>query len=440
MNKMKKLRLTLFLFTISAIGYSQCIDERIGNAVNNGKWQVLRNLYSTQEDKLQSPLLHPLSNFFINHFYNRPDSALYYGTKLLNEHQSELGGAVGNIIYLMAGDFARVGDFENASDILHQFNEALKTAGMEPVPLFVAFENQNRIIAQNGGFSVIRPEHDVKVSLKYHHNRREPGMIFVETKLNNMECNATYDTGAGANMLSRELADKLGVYIHDFKGIDIAGVHTDSSKFAIVDSLRLGEIVYRNVPFQVVDFTTGDHAADSVMNQLNLQCVIGTQTMLPLEEIHFDFKNGSLIIPAKQTQKPNVAPNIYFSGGNVFIMSIYDKKTNEVIDAMLDTGASITQLTSKYYNRNKSLFMGITPNDSIRMAGIGGIKIAKTISTQWEYRINDTDYSEDSVMINTDLDADVISQYDCLFGLPSLTKHDLVIINFKNMSIHLMHR
>lgn len=337
----------------------------------------------------------------------------------------------------MADNFARVGDFENAFNILHQFNEALKTAGIESVPLFVAFENQNRIMAQNGGFSVILSEHDVKIPLKYHNNRRAPGMIFVTAKLNNMECNVTYDTGAGANMLSQELANKLGVHIHDFEGVDIVGVHTDSSKFTIVDSLRLGEVVYRNVPFQVVNFATGHDAADLVMNQLNLQCVIGTQTMLPLKEIQFDFKNGNLIIPAKQTQKPNFAPNICFSGGNVFIMSIYDKKTNEVIDAMLDTGASITQLTSKYYNRNKSLFLGITPNDSIRMAGIGGIKVAKTISTQWEYRISDADYSKDSVIINTDTDIDVVSQYDCLFGLPSLTQHDLVIINFKNMWVKL---
>lgn len=92
---MKKLILTLFIFAISAIGYSQSIDERIGSAVNNGKWQVLRSLYSTEGHKLQSPLLHPLSKFFINHFYNQPDSALYYGTKLLNEHQSELGGGSG---------------------------------------------------------------------------------------------------------------------------------------------------------------------------------------------------------------------------------------------------------------------------------------------------------------------------------------------------------
>lgn len=430
---MKKLIVVFLALATFITGYSQSIDERIGNTINKGEWQNLRNLYLTEGGKLQSPFLHPLSKFFIHHFYNQPDSALHYGTKLLNEHQSKLGGSVGNVIYLLSDDFARIGDFENASNILHQFNEALKVAGMASVPLFVASENQYRAIAQRGGFSVIRPKGDVTVPIKYHNNRRNPGMLFVKVALNNTECNATYDTGAGANIISPELVAKLGVHIHDFEGVDIDGVRTGSSKFVLVDSLLLGDIVYKNIPFQVVDFTTGHHAADSVMNQLNLQCVIGTQTMLPLEEIQLDFKNGNLIIPAKQTQKPDFAPTMYLSGENVFIMSVYDKKTNEVIDAMIDTGASITQLTSKYYNRNKSLFLGITPTDSIRMAGIGGVKVSKVISAPWEYRIGDANFLKDSVTINTDADTDIVSQNDCLFGLPSLTQHDLIIFNFKDM-------
>lgn len=434
---MKKVMFVLIALTLSIVGYSQSIDERISNTINKSEWQELRSLYSAEGGQLQSPLLHPLSKFFINHFYNQPDSALYYGAKLLSEHQPELGSSVGGIIYLMADDFAKVGDYENASNLLHQFNEALKAAGVAPAPTFVAFENQNRIIAQRGGFSVARLEHDVTIPLVYHHTRRDPGMIFVRTKLNNVECNATYDTGAGVNVLSQELADRLGVCVHDFAGVEIVGVHSDSSKFAIVDSLCLGDIVYRNVPFQIVDFATGHHAADSALEQLNLQCVIGVQTMLPLEEIQFDFKNGNLIVPAKQTQKPNAAPTIYLSGENALILSIHDKRSGAMIDALLDTGASVTQLTSKYYHQNKELFLGITPSDSIRMAGIGGIKVAKTISTQWDYRINDTDCSEDSVVINTDLDVDAVSQYDCLFGLSSLTQHDLVTINFKDMCMKL---
>lgn len=430
---MKKWIWTLFIVVLAADGYGQSIDERISSAVNNGKWQTLRDLYLTEGDKLQTPLLHPLSRFFLFHFYNRPDSALYYGTELLREHQSELGGSTGNILYLMANDFARVGDFENASGILHQFNEACRTAGMDPPPLFVALENQNRMIARQGGFSVVRPERDVTIPVHYHHDRSNPGMLFVESKLNSIDCTATYDTGAGVNMISQELADRLGVRLYGFKGLDVSGIHTDSTRFAIIDSLRLGSIMYRNVPFQVVDFTMGHPEADSVVNRLNLQCVIGTQTMVPLGEIQFDFKNGNLIIPAKQTPKPDFAPNIYCSGENVFVMPVYDKKSNELIDAMLDTGASVTQLTSSYYRRNRSLFSAVTPNDSIRMAGVGGIKISKSFSTRWEYRIGDTDYVEDSVVVNADTDANVVSQYDCWLGLPTFTRHDRVIINFNEM-------
>lgn len=81
--------------------------------VNGG----LRSLYLTEGSNLQNSFLYPLSTFFIYNFYNKPESALYYGAALLNEHQTELGGSVGSVIYFMADNFSRVGDCENVSNI-----------------------------------------------------------------------------------------------------------------------------------------------------------------------------------------------------------------------------------------------------------------------------------------------------------------------------------
>lgn len=36
-----------------------------------------------------------------------------------------------SVIYFMADNFSRVGDFENASNILHQYNDAMEKAGLQ---------------------------------------------------------------------------------------------------------------------------------------------------------------------------------------------------------------------------------------------------------------------------------------------------------------------
>lgn len=425
----------LLMICASVSAFSQGIDERIGDAINQEKWQILRNLYENEGAKLQTPILHPLSKFFISHSYNQPDSALFYGTKLLNEYQAALGSSVGGIIFLMAGDFAKRGEYDNAASILKQYNAAVKASGAAPDPIFVAYENQYSTIAQKGGFSILRLQKEIKVPIRYLNSRTEPGQIRVDIQLNNQPHDAVYDTGAGENIMSRRLADKLNLHVYDFAGTAIAGINVSKSSFAIVDSLRLGEIVYKNVPFQVVDFNTGHQEADSAIEKIKMNCIIGVRSMLPLKEIQFDFKNRFLKIPAYPSETPSFAPNIYYSGEGLLVMSVLDKKTNKKINAMLDTGAAITNLTSKYYMANKQFFDNVVPDDSVRIAGIGGVKILKTISTSWEYSINGSHFMKEPVTINMneDSDADGVSKYDCLFGLPSFSKYDCVIINFKEM-------
>ena len=130
--------------------------ERVAEAMNTGAWHDLRRLYEEQGDSLQTPFLHPLSKFFLFHFYNRPDSALHYGGLLLERYQAELGESVPSTMYLMAEDCARLGDYAGAADLLHQLGEAFKQAGADTPPVFLGFEGQYRVMAGHGALRVER--------------------------------------------------------------------------------------------------------------------------------------------------------------------------------------------------------------------------------------------------------------------------------------------
>lgn len=106
------------------ISHAQTIDERIGEAMNSESWHELKALYDAHGQEIQTPFLRPLSEYFIAHFFNRPDTALHYGNILLDKYQTELGGSVSSVMYFMADDAARSGNPEYAGQILHAYNEA----------------------------------------------------------------------------------------------------------------------------------------------------------------------------------------------------------------------------------------------------------------------------------------------------------------------------
>ena len=105
-----------------------------------------------------------------------------------------------------------------------RLDEAFKQAGADTPPVFLAFEGQYRAMAGHGALRVERPACDVVVPMRYHHDdRRDPVMLFVPAELNGVACEVNYDTGAGANVMSQEMADRIGAYIAPVEGIPVMG-------------------------------------------------------------------------------------------------------------------------------------------------------------------------------------------------------------------------
>lgn len=119
----------ILAFIFAQYSFAQSVDEKIGNAMNNQSWYQLRSIYERDGDKIQTPFLKPLSKFFIAHFFNQPDSSLFYGNVLLEKHQEEIEQSIPSVIFFMADDAARLGRFKDACQILHAFNEAVAQSG-----------------------------------------------------------------------------------------------------------------------------------------------------------------------------------------------------------------------------------------------------------------------------------------------------------------------
>lgn len=425
--------LVTILFAITLFGQAKSIDERIGEAMNGSDWAELRHLYASEGKDLQTPFMKPLSKFFISQFYNEPDSAIKYGTEILEHYQDELNSSVPSILYFMAEDYASLGHYAKASALLHSLNEAYRKAGQPVNGTFEGYEDIYSKLSACGAFTVSRPNHDVNVPLSCHlSDNNTPEMLYVLTNLNGKNMKCTFDTGAGINIMTPEFAQRIGADVIPTKSIQLFGIaYAKSNGVVVLDSLKIGEVVCRNVPFFVVDIKTDNALANKKFKELDYSCVIGSQTMIPLNEIHFDFDKMQLIIPTSCSVKPDYAPNFYRSAQHGLHMTFTDGLTDKQIEGNVDTGAAGTLLTYRYYKKNETLFNGKTASDSIRSAGVGGVSVVKTIPVSWSYTVSGKKYnlSEVPVVVSPTQNDD----YDCLLGLPLLMSHKKLVVNFKDM-------
>ena len=425
--------LMALLFASVSFGQTKSVDERIGDAMNGSDWMELRRLYLSEGKNLQTPFLHPLSKFFINQFYNKPDSTIQYGQEILEKYQDELSSSLPSIFYFMAEDYATLGHYDKASALLHSLNEACRQAGQPVNPIFEGYEDVYSKLSCFGPFTVSKPNHDVAVPLSVHKNdSHSPEMLYVKANLNGKSMKCTYDTGAGINIMTSEFAQRIGVQVIPTKSVEMLGMsHAGSKGLVVLDSLALGEVVYHNVPFVVVDIKTDNALANKKFQELDYSCVLGSQMMFPLSEICLDFARMRLVVPVSCAPSPDYAPNFYRSAQHGLHLLLTDGLSGKRIEALVDTGASGSLLTYRYYKRNERIFEGKSVSDSLRSAGVGGVLVVRTLPVSWSYAVSGKRYRVPRIPVVATPDQDV--NYDCLMGLPSLMSHKRLVMNFQDM-------
>lgn len=75
-------------------------------------------------------------------------------------------------------------------------------------------------------------------------------MMFIMANINGQEVKCTYDSGAGINVMTTKFAERIKATVIQTKNIQMLGMsYAESKGLVVVDSLKLGDLVYRNVPF-----------------------------------------------------------------------------------------------------------------------------------------------------------------------------------------------
>ncbi len=436
---MKKVIYTLVaLICAYSIGFAQTYDEKIGNAMNRGDWFGLDSIYKSAPKDSIHQFLEVYSRCLIGNRFNRPDISIPAFTKLFNLQSEFLNlGNLLNSSVMFAMDLSRTGDNEKAAQIVSSILDATRQhldsaaiAGMQKyVNQYAALSAYKPYSIDFGGQSVATvPFRLVPVGPEEHNSLL---MHLNECSINGIPADITFDTGAGVNVISDSLAQKLGLIPLD-AALSVGGLGMQAGQCAIAKELRLGSLTITDVPFTIIAMSANHKEADQYMNCFDI--VVGSELMLQLKDLTIDFANRQITVPATAPTVSNTSPNMCFSPSMNLLAQ--GKIHGNPMLMCIDSGdASYGVLDKAFYERNKEYIITHSELDSLRRAGIGGVHISQC------YRVPDLEAQlGGSSVIVPQIDVLIDDNpkgmnYECNFGLKSLMLFGKVHFNMVDFTI-----
>ncbi|HEY4155975.1 MAG TPA: aspartyl protease family protein, partial [Puia sp.] len=214
--------------------------------------------------------------------------------------------------------------------------------------------------------SVPPQETDIKESETVYWKKDKIGLIEIPLKCRSVSYQGIFDTRANISSITQTYAKKLGLKILDVsyeEGSGITGIKFKTG-LGVADSLYFGNILVRNVLFQVMP--------DSILYiapiKFSLDIIIGFPVIEQLKEIHL-YRDGRMLIPL--TSSKSDLHNFALDGLDPVISLKTDQDT---LCFHLDLGADETVLYAAYFEKFKQRILKEGKKRSARYGGAGGIQ------------------------------------------------------------------
>lgn len=410
---------------------AQTIDEKIVNAMNRSDWFALDSIYKTAPKDSIDPFVEVFTRCLLGNRLNRPDISVPAFQELLNSHSLDVSNLVSSV-YMYGMDLSRVGYNAEAASmtnaIISQTKQYLDSAAIAGL---TATANRYAALSAYKPYQIElpdSPEATVPFSIKSIGPAEKGGVLIHLTHscINGAEADITFDTGAGTNIISTEMAEKYNLVPLDSTVITVKGVNRRDGYVAMAKELKIGNVMVRDVPFSVVSLSSGNEEADQYVDGFSI--IVGSELMLQLKDLTIDFLKRQITIPTTAPERTGSTPNLCFSS----TMNLLTKGSvlNTGMLMCIDSGdASFGSLNNTFYEANSDYIKSHAALDSIRKAGIGGVIITPC------YKVPDMPVSIDG---NTVFPAELIvksgedamfGEYECNIGLRTLMLYHKVRFN-----------
>lgn len=453
MTKLKLNTIILCLFmALTASAQNQRADSIIGGLLNKNDMLELNRTYPILKQDVH-PFLQCMTNILLANSLNNPTKTCSEIENLLKNYQVMVDfPTLVSMIYLWANNMQYIGRYQESVDLINDFLKDIPTSEKKNVaPLYSTVLRIGNALKEYPATTIsYKTTKDNILPIKFIPALNNGTLMALSATINGETEDFIFDTGAEGNAVSEDFAEKHNIKIIT-DSITTLGVTQMYSKLGFIDSLTIGNIVYKNIPVNILPASPDDKI-------LKIDGILGLPFLKAIKEIRIYPYENCLIIPHNGLTRGNIEPNLLLSNNQLCIEATLN---GEKCLFNFDSGSVSSYLNSEYFHNNKEYIkrngnkikrqsggFGSIDSMDIYKIPIHKIEIGNKTFERMEMNVLTSDYLIDQraktigtlgfdlllrcneIIINVD------SMYVSFFDMNTSAKSFAPIGKFKNLSLY----
>ncbi|MDB5087413.1 MAG: putative aspartyl protease [Mucilaginibacter sp.] len=361
---------------------------------------------------------------YLDNAFNRNDECVKDIDSLLKQPALKLPDSVKSALRRLQGDsYFKTYQYAKAaqcdSNILKLYKHALHKDDIDDI--------NNDLLIRNALKNTPAQQTLIKNNTTIPWKKDKIGLIEIPFTAHAQTFEGIFDTRANISSITQTYAKKLGLHILDVsynEGSGATGLQFKTG-MGIADSLYIGEVLVKNIVFQVMP--------DSILYiapiKFQLNIIIGFPVIEQLQEVHI-FSKGKMTIPLSPTKSD--LHNFALDGLDPVIAL---KSGNDTLSFHFDSGASSSVLYAAYFEKYKARVIKAGTKKTVGFGGAGGAQKKEVyVLPKLDLTVGSKSVTVDSVSVLTKNIYPGEKFYGNI-GQDFTNKFSEVIYNFKDMYI-----
>jgi predicted aspartyl protease len=316
-------------------------------------------------------------------------------------------------------------------DFLSQVSELTKIEGfpyhIEDFPNHISLAKMSEEMHNNHypNPEIIRPNKDTEIPVTIK-NVAKGTNIFVPVTVKGKTYPFIFDTGAGSSFVSERFANEIGIrIIRD--SVPIKGVETCIGKLGTIDSLMVGDIIFKN-PIILVANNTPE--VDSIFQ---VEAVLGLDFIKRAGETQIFPQEGKIVFPQHQSSLPPTGRNLLLEDGQSYIKAL---SGNERLRFHFDTGNVTGCLLKPYYFKHKEKIDATYTKETARHGGFCGYQTVEEYTLPHiPLKVGAVEFDFTDIKVAIDSVLTIEKTEDGSLGMDFIKKFKVITINYDKMFV-----
>jgi hypothetical protein len=381
-----KLKLTVILITtLSGPLYAQTrnYNQELCNLLYGKRMEEAQHYYYEYKDSIVHPFAVDSYRLLSNMYTDKPDSVLLQLPVFIGNHYGSV--ANDNLLLFLPTFYQDRGEYDSGLkmlDIIEAFfnrQQSGKPGNEKSLKEVEKLKKRYKVMSD-----FPKPEIKISDSIEMIHVsiQTEP-LITFEAKYNQTVLKTVFDTGVTYPFFTQKKnVEKAGIRLIEPYSENIINEKETSSAYGIIDSVRIGSLLLKNMPVLVIENGYFDNCIpdDSVVNgkeklaaldsMANLMGIImGLPVIKMLNHIRLDLQDNDMAISFNHAKDGKENSNMYIESDRLYL---HTEMNSLDFTAFMDTGGNfgdISMIIGNRFYRNHTEQLPSTPSATKEING-----------------------------------------------------------------------